>query len=715
MLSKNAVLIIDDSEVNRRLLSRILSEDYHVLQAENGQMGLGLLEAHSGEIAGVVLDLLMPVMDGYAFLERMSAVEAYQNIPVLVATADEGGEVENRCLKLGAWDFVRKPYNPNTVRLRLKNIISRSQLYLMEQMRYMAEHDRLTGLYNREKFFEASRQMLDRHPEETFAFVRFDIDRFRLVNSFFGEEEGNRLLRYVADTLKETSKSFDHLTYGRMEADVFCFCEPYDEEKILGLVEDARRRLRDYTQQYYVEPSFGIYVIDDPTLDVETMYARASMASEQCKDHYAKYYAYYDDSMSDAAFQNQRILNEMEGALQDRQFLVYLQPKYDLKTDLPCGAEALVRWKHPERGMIPPGEFIPVFEHNGFISKLDYYVWEEVCRLLRRWMDEGKDPAPISVNVSRVNMYNPNLVESLVELVERYGVPPALLNLELTESAYMDNPEAMKQTLERLHQAGFVVMMDDFGSGYSSLNTLRDISVDILKIDMKFLPTGATDGRSERILVSVIRMAGWLGIPVIMEGVETRTQRDFLQSVGCGYIQGYYYARPMPVEDYEALVAEGQSGNLPEPLDRQMLNVLDAVWSVDFQSELLFRFVRQPIMLCEAANGRAVPLRVNQALLDQFGDPAGVDDLEEMLRAVPETYRPALERAFLSAIRERRPADCDFSCRLPDGGWVQLRLDVQYVRETLGGHLLLLCLTDISRERALEEALRRLTAEKAGS
>lgn len=203
MQRKDTVLIADDNEMNRRLLHQILCPDYELLQASDGREALKLLSEHGEEIAGIVLDLIMPVLDGYAVLEQISMQTAYRNIPILVATADESGEVENRCLKLGAWDFVRKPYDPATVRLRLQNIISRSQRHLMAQLRHMAEHDRLTDLYNREKFFQASRKMLDAHPEEVFAFIRFDIDRFRLINSFFGEAEGNRLLQFIADRIRE--------------------------------------------------------------------------------------------------------------------------------------------------------------------------------------------------------------------------------------------------------------------------------------------------------------------------------------------------------------------------------------------------------------------------------------------------------------------------------------------------------------------------------
>lgn len=709
MLSKNTVLIVDDSGINRTLLKRILEGDYQVLQAENGRAALDLLERNSGQITGIVLDLIMPVMDGFAFLEQVQAVEEYRNIPILVATADEGGEAENRCLKLGAWDFVRKPYNPATVRLRLQNIISRSRMYLLEQMRYMAEHDTLTGLYNREKFFQASRQMLDERPGETFAFIRFDIDRFRIINSFFGEEEGNRLLRYISELILKIAGRLSCATYGRMEADVFCFCAHYEETRFLQIAEDVRRKLREFSHQYYAEPNFGVYIIEDPDLDVETMYARAAMASEQCKSEYLKFYAYYNQPLGDALFRTQEIINEMDDALAQRQFVVYLQPKYDLHTDLPYGGEALVRWQHPEKGMISPGEFIPVFEHNGFISKLDFYVWEEVCRLLRKWMDEGRNPAPISVNVSRVNMYSPNLVQTLQDLVEKYQVPPRLLNLELTESAYMDNPESMKKTLENLRRCGFVVMMDDFGSGYSSLNTLKDITVDILKIDMKFLPTGESNGRSERILVSVIRMAGWLGIPVIVEGVETLQQRNFLKSVGCGYVQGYYYARPMPVEEYETLVAQGESVSAPEQDALASGLEQEAVWSTDARMGALAEHIPLPMAICEIINDDVELMRVNRAFLDRFGFKRDVGSLRQICNAeIPREYWGALDLAFREMLETRNTGHCDFVCMDHTDHLAWQRLYLRYICPIENRHLLVAVMTDLTEEKSLEKRLEQI-------
>ncbi len=234
---------------------------------------------------------------------------------------------------------------------------------------------------------------------------------------------------------------------------------------------------------------------------------------------------------------------------------MYFQPKYELERLTPYGAEALVRWQRPDGTLVPPGEFIPIFEKNGFIIKSDFYVWEKVCQFIRRELDGGRCPAPISVNVSRVNLYNPKFLETLINLVEKYKIPPKHLNLELTESAFSDNTDMIQDAVDYLHRVGFTIMMDDFGSGYSSLNILKDINLDVLKIDMKFLSKSKmADSRGTKILEAVVRMAQSLKMPVIAEGVEEREQVDFLCSLGCDYIQGYYFAEPMSIDRYKKLI-----------------------------------------------------------------------------------------------------------------------------------------------------------------
>lgn len=554
----DTVLIVDDQQVNRMILRRILENDYHVIEAENGKQVFKTLTKLEGKVSAIILDLIMPQMNGYEIIDTLVHDDRYRNIPILVTTGEADQHTEQKCLQAGAWDFVVKPINKETLRLRLKNIIARGQYNSQNYEKHLLEHDRLTGLYNRIKFFEETKKLIDRHEDKEFVLLRVDLDRFRLYNSFFGESEGDRLLIHFADKIKEIVSQFEYAVYGRIESDIFCICTYYDKKSIQYIQQEIIIDLAEYNDTYYIEPSIGVYVLENHKMSVEAMYNRATMAAETCKHKFMSYVGYYNEKMTDRLVVEQEVMNDAQKALDEKQFTVYLQPKTNIHTEEVYGAEALVRWIHPQKGLISPGKFIPVFESNGFIGRLDYYMWEYTCKLLRKWMDEGLEPSPVSVNVSRANMYNMNLVDSLIELTKKYDIPPKMLQLELTESAFMDDQDMMIKKVKRLQENGFTVLMDDFGSGYSSLNTLKDIPVDILKVDMKFLGTGDVNGRSERILASVVHMAEWLDLPVIVEGVETKEQRNFLDSIGCHYAQGYYYAKPMPWEEYENILRNGK-------------------------------------------------------------------------------------------------------------------------------------------------------------
>lgn len=558
MSSKRRVLIVDDEKTNRKILSKILSGDYEVLEADNGATALKMLQKPDHHIDVVLLDLLMPEFDGFDFLRVFSETGQADNIPVVVTTGDDNPESETKCLELGAWDFVKKPYNATVLKLRVKSAIERNTLHVLQELRYKEQFDKLTGIYKGETFRRETRKMLEEHPDITFAMVRMDIHKFQVYNSFFGIMEGDHLLKYVASLLQKYTQHIELKTYCRKEADVFYICLPYKgKERSQEVLEQIREDLRNFQKSYDLVPVFGIYVIQDSKSSIREMMDYAKMAADTCKENYVQNYAYYDQTIQDEILQSQMIVNKMKRALREEQFVLYLQPKYSLADNQIQGAEVLVRWEDPEKGLLPPGMFIPIFEHNGFIMELDYYVWEHSCRMLRRWLDEGRKVYPVSVNISRVSLYNPNLAEDICKLVERYHIPTELFQLELTETAYASNPTQIWADMSKLQKKGFTILMDDFGSGYSSLNVLKDINVDVLKLDMKFLTNAADPVRSHVILKAVVHMAKDLDIPCIAEGVEQVSQAEFLKKVGCEYVQGYLYAKPMPVKDYEALVEAG--------------------------------------------------------------------------------------------------------------------------------------------------------------
>ena len=637
MHTKNTILVVDDEEMIKRKLVDVIAGEYDVMEASNGKEALELLAEHLNEIAVIVLDLVMPVMDGFAFMEEFRKHEEYENIPVIVATSNEDEYSEKRCLEAGVWDFVMKPYNPVLLQFRIKNAVEKSRMI-------MAERDSVTGLYSKYKFYRSVRQMLSEASDQTFAFIRFDIDRFKMIHNFYGIKEGDKVLKSIASELRRIETVFDDFIYGRLENDVFAVCMPFKEENIDLLANALQINMKKVNKDYNIKVSCGVYVIKDYNMDVSEMYDRAFLAAKNCKGKFVQSVAYYDESMIENMRQEQFIINEVNKALEEEQFEVYLQPKINLVTDRSYGAEALVRWIHPQRGMISPGEFIPIYERNGIIGRLDYYMWSHVCKLLRKWLDEGKNPNPISVNVSRVNIYNPRLVEIFKKLITEYQIPAHLLNLELTESAFMEDQNLVMTTMSKLHKLGFKIMMDDFGSGYSSLNVLKDMEVDYLKVDMKFLQQDqGFNGKGEKVLTSVIRMAKWLHLPSIVEGVETMEQVDFLKCIGCEYAQGYYYAKPMPIADYEAFIAhEEEMGAKIGANDNT--GIVGELWNTRSSVSLFFDMLDVPVAIYEYRKDKLELLRSNSKYDTVIGLEGELDESERDRRM--EEERLILQEAF---------------------------------------------------------------------
>lgn len=710
MRVKDKVLIVDDAEIDRITLRKILDDDYEIVEAKNGQQALDILDAQTQKdtIAAVLLDLVMPELSGYQFMQEYQKIETYRRIPVIVATVEGDTVTERECLELGAWDFVSKPYDPMVIRFRVKNAIERSQQQLSKELKYRADYDTLTGIYNKTKFFEATRAILNQNPNETFAFIRIDVAKFQLVNSFFGVYEGDNLLRYIAGEILKFAGESILISFGRVEADIFCICMPYrNEQMLVEFVRYFRMRIGQYNLEYDIVPTFGIYVIDDRELSIDSMYDRANLAAKKCKGNYIRNYAFYTSDMSEELVKEQRIVNSMKSALDGNEFVLYLQPKYGLQENTIEGAEVLVRWLSPSRGMVSPGEFIPIFERNGFITKLDYYVWEKTCQLIAKWLKEGRNPEPVSVNISRVSLYNPRLVEIICGLVEKYQISPRLLQLELTESAYTNNPQAIREMMEKFQKAGFSILMDDFGSGYSSLNVLKDIAVDILKIDMKFLSDTDKQGRSENILASVVRMAKWLNMPVVAEGVERREQVDFLRSIGCEYVQGYYFAKPMPVKEYEELAFknDGEQGKADERIE---LNA-DNMWTSTSLMEVLFSDMLQAVAVYEYEDDteNLEVIRVNRAYYDLLGCSDVNHAQQNLLSSTNDEGRDIFLSAFRELADNRQMVECEYTRRLESGEWIWIRLRLKYINKVGKKHVIYGTLEDITKQKEIDRELQK--------
>lgn len=553
MIPLKQILIVEDNDLNRAMLCEILSNQYKVLEAENGLEALEILKKHKEDISLILLDVVMPVMDGYTFLDHIKEDSELALIPVIVTTQSNSESDEVAALEHGATDFVPKPYRSQVILHRVASIIKlRETAAIINQLQY----DRLTGLYTKEFFFQKVRELLQNDTETEYTIVCSNIENFKLYNDNFGVQAGDKLLQAIAQIMRERCGG-DSIC-GRFSADRFLCLQERDREQT-----DRNLFLGNFTSQIKnVVMKWGVYEITDRTVPVEQMCDRALLAADSVKGKYNKHFAVYDDALRGELLREKAITDTMESSLAEGQFILYLQPKYSVEEERMTGAEALVRWIHPEWGFMSPAEFIPLFEKNGFIHRLDKYIWKQVCELINKWKGEGYPLLPVSVNVSRIDIYQMDLADTLVSMAEKYGIDPSYLHLEITESAYSENPGQIINTVNQLRQHGFVIEMDDFGSGYSSLNMLNQMEMDYLKLDMKFIQNELSKPEERSILNYIIAMAHGIGLRVVAEGVETREQLNRLRDTGCDYVQGYYFAKPMPVEEFEKLLRNQASLNL---------------------------------------------------------------------------------------------------------------------------------------------------------
>ena len=413
-------------------------------------------------------------------------------------------------------------------------------------LRSKVERDELTGLYNRPYFFKLVRDRI-RESDEDMYIVTVDIANFKIVNEHYGMKTGDRLLQDIGTQLQALDTN-NCMIFSRFVVDHYYICIPKSEYERIELPRSFKTFLEDMD----IRVVYGVFPAEDRELPIHIMCSRALEAAHDKSYNYADYIHFYDDGVHQQALLTQEIESEMEEALAQHQFYIVVQPKYDPIEEKIVGGEALVRWQHPEKGMISPGVFIDIFERNGFIASLDHFVWEETCRFQAKMKQSGIQTVPISINVSRIHFYNRDLHSKLRELTEKYNLTPSDIELEITESLCGEDAENIFDIIRDLQADGFRIAMDDFGSGYSSLNMLKEMPLDIIKMDLKFLDGEENKGRV--ILKALIEMAQTIGLNVVVEGVELLSQVEFLRQFENCHLQGYYYSRPVPSGEFEAML-----------------------------------------------------------------------------------------------------------------------------------------------------------------
>ena len=545
------ILIADDIEINQDALEVILEEDYHLLFAENGKEALEMMYSHKDDLSMLLLDLNMPVMNGYEVLEHIRQDEQLQHIPVIVLTADKSAEL--RALQLGAADFITKPFDiPEIILTRVDRILELSE---GKKLISAAETERLTGLYTRNFFFEYAWRLYRYHSEMHMDAIVINIEQFHSINAVNGRGFGDSVLKLIGDEIRTFLAGTQGIA-SRVEADrfdVYCL-QQNDYRALLDRFQEAVNR---YMPNVSIHLRMGVMPWREE-IDPVVMFDRAQAACNMVRGDYQNPLMIYNEELHSQELMTQRLLNDLNSAITEHQLKVYYQPKYDIQCVPPrlFSAEALIRWRHPELGMIAPGQFIPLFENKGLIGKVDSYVWEEAARQVKEWKEKYGFLLPVSVNLSRADVFDPTLVDRVVRLIRENDLDFRDIKLEVTESAYTDQAKDVLDVVLRLQEQGFEIEMDDFGSGYSSLNMLSDMPIDVLKMDMKFIRNIESSDTDMRLVRLILDIAKYLRVKAVAEGVETPGQLSLLREAGCDIVQGFFFSRPVPPEEFEKLIQQ---------------------------------------------------------------------------------------------------------------------------------------------------------------
>ena len=546
---KKTILIVDDEEINRAIMSAILDNDFHVLEADDGQKALDILSRGEHKIDLVLLDIFMP-MDGREVLKIRQQSPDLKKIPFIVCTSDK--DIEEECFHLGVNDFIKKPYeNPDIIIARIKRMI---ELYEDRSILKEVERDKLTNLLNRDFFKKYAQQFDTLFPDTKKDMLSISINRFRLINELYGKEFSDNILLAIANQLLLCISNCNGLVGKDADATFMVYCEHHDDYEMLP--NKLGEAIKNVAKDVNISLRVGVYPYVTPELDKEIVLDRAKTTADGLINDFTKTIAIYNEEKQNIALHMEELIDVFPQALEEEQFKLYFQPKYNVQGKEPklASAEVLIRWISPKFGFISPGEFINLFEENGLIGKLDAYILEKAAEYMRVLFDRYDIYVPLSVNLSRVDIYRPNLVEEIIGYVDQNNVPRDKYYVEITESAFVEDAKEVIPVISRIRNSGFKVEIDDFGSGYSSFGALADLPFDVLKIDMQFIRSMDNNPKVKDIIKMIINLSKMLNATTVAEGVETKEQYLFLKENGCDVIQGYYFSKPLPFEEFEQLI-----------------------------------------------------------------------------------------------------------------------------------------------------------------
>ncbi|MDD6429237.1 MAG: EAL domain-containing protein [Lachnospiraceae bacterium] len=692
-MTDKSVLIIDDSPTNRKMLADILKDEVDVLEADTGEKGLGLLKSHIGHIGIVLLDLIMPGMSGFDVLSEMKREHMMDYVPVImISSADEPGNIE-KAFDLGALDFISRPYSERIVRRRVLTTISlfQKQASIASKIdrQYKADDeliDKRTGLPYKKNFFNQVDTALRNPNLVPLYMVAMDIDHFKLFNSYYSWERGDEYIKKIGSILASSTQRHGGVA-GYLGGDDFALLCPARFDLVNSLSEQLNRYLTENSFEPSFRTNFGIYSVDMArATDAKALYDLAAIALETIRGDYTRTVTVYDPAMIQKEQDEYKRLLNIRSGIKNGEFTIYIQPKVDMNTGHILGGEALARWIH-DGTVYSPGLFVPVMEKNGLISSLDKLIWDRSARYIKKLIGEGINPLPISVNISTTDIFTMDVPEFFSELIRAYDIPPALLEAELSESTFQKAPERAADVVSRFHDIGMSVSYDDFGSGYAPLSTIESMDVDMLKIDTTFLRMSHENPeRSRNILEPVLAMAQQIQLPVIIEGVETEGQADFLKRMGCYYAQGYLFYTPMPTERFTRLISD------PAMVETEGLMIgapqayrVRQILSSDYISDDMVTNIFGSIVIL---NRIGSIVHVGWSLLDHYRNSSlqelvDKDNSTSISDFVQDEDREKFDRLFESAVENKDQGAKGTITFVTSEGQIRVRIRLYYLRSNV--------------------------------
>ncbi|MDD6084241.1 MAG: bifunctional diguanylate cyclase/phosphodiesterase [Oscillospiraceae bacterium] len=542
------IFVVESEKNKTSSYAELFSGKYDIIKTKIDDNCIDILKKHFSEISLIFLDASDKTEESTDFIKMVKSDRMVHNIPVMVIADDSVSDEEETFLSVGAAGVIRYSSKPNAIFLQVSNII---ELKENAENGSMSELDALTGLYTRQAFFRHAEKIISENPDFKFIITISELEGIKLLNEKDGKQAGDSKLKAVANFLRNSGDPC--LLAGRFSGDQFVALFRQDDDFEKGISMDDVSGVLVTSPSEGVEEvrmRFAIYENVEHDVPVSVICDRALLALQTIRGKYGKRMAKYEEKLLIEHERKERIEECMREALENNQFRVYYQPKHDANTGELTGAEALIRWEHPEYGFMSPGEFIPIFEDNGFITEVDSFVWKKTCENLHKWIEKGLNVVPVSINASKLDFMRPDFFEKLNKASTEMDVPSGLLHIEVTESLFSDQIEELVDILSKCQENGYKIELDDFGSGYSSLNTLSILPLDVVKMDMS-LVKAITDFKSMRVFSACINLARSLGLKTVSEGVETKEQMWAIRELGGDVIQGYYYSKPLSEEDFE--------------------------------------------------------------------------------------------------------------------------------------------------------------------